>query len=646
MKNIYALLVIVLILPGFKPRAQAPRNYLSKVYAAKGRAASLTGITKWRDNEQKNIRQAVQELPADIRQKLLDNADAELKRPWAVIQLSDYMEYKINGDRVKFEKLYFDRRIRLARLVIADLVSPQEKYINEVANGLWLIMEESTWVLPAHTYLQKAGDGPPDPEERVIDLFAGETSSHLSWIKLLLKPELDKISPLIVKRIDVELNTRIVEPYLKRNDLWWMGFTGRKPNNWNIWVNTNILRTALLAVDNNDARLRIIEKSIRSADIFVNAYPNDGGCDEGPSYWAGAGGCLGEYLSLLTEVSGGKLNWKRYPLIHNIGTYIYKAHIDSTRFMNFADASASAVPQPSRILNFGNLYDDALLKGFASYANHLAPASGIYGATVTAFAANLKVRKQLEAITPKAPQLKDNWLPDLQVLMLRENAGSKKEMTFMAKGGNNGESHNHNDIGNFMIYQDGAPVLIDIGKGTYSKQTFSDDRYQLYNMQSAWHNCPTINGVDQHEGAAFKASNVSYVPGVTHQVFVLDLAGAYPATAGVNHWIRKFDYQPGVDLTLTEKYDLKQNKEPFALRFIACKPAKIDGNGIIILSNLTLTSAIKMEYDPTLLEASVEEKPTDDTSIAKAWGPKIYRIVLKSKSAALKGEVVVKFSKQ
>lgn len=646
MKNLYSLLVIVLISPGFKLQAQTQRNYLAKVYAANGKSASLASITKWRIEEQKNIRQAVQDLPADVRQKLLDNADEELKRTWNTLLLSDYTEYKIDGDRAKFEKLYFDRRIRLARFVIADLISPQSKYINEIANGLWLIMEESTWVLPAHGYLQKAGDGPPDLEDKVIDLFTGETASHLSWIKLLLKPELDKLSPLIVKRIDHELSTRVVEPYLKRNDLWWMGFTGRKPNNWNIWINTNMLRTALLAVDQSPVRLRMIEKSIRSADIFVNAYPNDGGCDEGPSYWAGAGGCLGEYLTLLSEVSGGKLNWKKYTLIHNIGTYIYKAHIDSNRFMNFADANASAVPLPSRILNFGNLYQDTLLKGFASFAYHLAPASGIFGATVTAFVANVKVRKQLNTITPKAPQLKENWLPDLQVLLLRENTGSNKGMTFMVKGGNNGESHNHNDVGNFMIYQNGSPVLIDIGKGTYTKETFSDDRYKLYNMQSQWHNCPTINGVDQHEGITFKANAVSYTPGPTHQLFNLDLAGAYPVSAEINHWIRTFDYQPGQGLTLTENYDLKQNKEPFALRFITCKPVRIESNGTIYLSNLASTATLKMEYDPTLLDASVEEKPTNDANIAKAWGPKIYRIVLKSRSAVLKGKVVIKFSKQ
>ncbi len=63
-----------------------------------------------------------------------------------------------------------------------------------------------------------------------------------------------------------------------------MGFDGAKPNNWNIFINTNILSTALLAVDNSTVLNEVIAKSIQSADKFLNSYPNDGGCDEGSSY--------------------------------------------------------------------------------------------------------------------------------------------------------------------------------------------------------------------------------------------------------------------------------------------------------------------------------------------------------------------------
>ena len=77
-----------------------------------------------------------------------------------------------------------------------------------------------------------------------------------------------------------------------------------------------------------------------------------------------------------------------------------------------------------------------------------------------------------------------------------------------AKGGHNAESHNHNDVGNFIVYADGRPVLIDAGVGTYTAKTFSPQRYEIWTMQSAYHNLPTINGFLQKDGRQFRAENV------------------------------------------------------------------------------------------------------------------------------------------
>ena len=43
-----------------------------------------------------------------------------------------------------------------------------------------------------------------------------------------------------------------------------------------------------------------------SVDKFLNPHPEDGGCDEGPSYWNHAGGSLFDCLELLFNASDGK----------------------------------------------------------------------------------------------------------------------------------------------------------------------------------------------------------------------------------------------------------------------------------------------------------------------------------------------------
>ena len=50
------------------------------------------------------------------------------------------------------------------------------------------------------------------------------------------------------------------------------------------------------------------------------------------------------------------------------------------------------------------------------------------------------------------------------------------------KAGNNDDSHNHNDVGSFILFKQGAPFIIDIGVETYSKKTFSPERYEIWTM--------------------------------------------------------------------------------------------------------------------------------------------------------------------
>lgn len=75
---------------------------------------------------------------------------------------------------------------------------------------------------------------------------------------------------------------------------------------------------------------------------------------------------------------------------------------------------------------------------------------------------------------------------------------NKSGLFFAAKGGYNNESHNHNDAGTFSLYLHTTPVFIDAGVGTYTRQTFSSERYTIWTMQSNYHNLPMINGVPNH----------------------------------------------------------------------------------------------------------------------------------------------------
>jgi len=625
----------------------AQKNYLQNSYAAKGGASLLSNIDSWKSSEKQYILQQIKDLPEPVKKDFIAIADQSLTTAWSQIRLSDYQEFKNNGNRVNYEALNFSRRSKLSALCIGELIEGKGRYLTEIANGLWLIMEESTWVLPAHLY----GTNPegPDPAAPIIDLFAAETAAHMTWIRLLLQEQLDGFSPVLIQRIDRELETRIIKPYMATDGFWWMGFDGKKKqNNWNIWINSNLLKVAALADKDPERRTAMIEKVIRSADKFIDKYPADGGCDEGPAYWDAAGGCLGDFITILTRISGGKLDWKDSELIHNIGSYIYKAHIDGRRFMNFADAPGLISANPARVFNFGELYNDDKLKSFAAYMAKISGPTGRFmnPGSINAFANNVRVFRELTTLPATAPMPKQNWLPDLQILNLRETEGSSKGLSFMAKAGHNGESHNHNDVGNFMLYMDGEPVIIDLGKGTYTKQTFSADRYKLWYIQSQWHNCPAVNGIDQQAGEKFAARNVRYKAGNATDVFSMDLAGVYPKNAGVKSWNREFVYnRKDGELLLKEKYELLKYIAPSTLNFVACKQPVKEREGLIRLPSFSGKSAITMEYNPDHFAAHIVEQPVDDGSLAAVWGKTVYRVTLTYKNESLRGGQSIRFKK-
>jgi hypothetical protein len=640
----YTLFTFLLFALGINASGQSKPNYLYRIYTDQGKASTLNSVDSIKITELAHIKDQLRNIPESSKKQIIASADKALASPWGVLLLTQYNEFSRNGNRVNFENKYFERRNKLTALLIGEIVERKGRYLPEIINGLGLILEESTWALPAHMGYQKAKGGMADVDDPIIDLFDGQTGALVAWTRFLLKDDLVRFSPLLLKRIDYELNRRVFEPYSSRDDFSWMGFKGGKMNNWNTFINTNVLTAALLAQEDKTKRTLIVDKTIRSLDNFLNDYSADGGCDEGPSYWNMAGGSLIQYLDLLSTFTNQKLDFSKNQLLHNMGTYIYKVHIDGRYYVNFADAGAMITQDPLKIYLFGKLFNDKQLLDFAAYVLKINnSASGYNLADISSFIGSLDANIALNKAIPKAPQPRQSWLPDLQVLTLRQNAVSAKGLFFAAKGGNNDESHNHNDIGNFILYKDGMPVIVDAGVGTYTKQTFSKDRYKLWYMQSGWHNCPAINGVDQQNGPNFKATQVSYSQSKSQMKLSMDLAAAYPADAQVNSWFRTFTFNTikGV-LTLNEAYDLKKAIAPVTLNFLVDGTVTEESKGHLKLTNPT-GQTVLLSYDPQAFDFKVENKPITDARLASSWKTSLNRVSLIVKGDKLKGNKSVVF---
>ncbi len=162
-------------------------------------------------------------------------------------------------------------------------------------------------------------------------------------------------------------------------------------------------------------------------------------------------------------------------------------------------------------------------------------------------------------------------LDTLQIATMRTD-----RMTAVIKGGHNAEGHNHNDVGNFILFS-GSPLIIDVGVGVYTRQTFSSERYSIWIMQSSWHNLPEINGHMQPPGGKFRASAFTCADGTAS----LTLTDAYPPEAGLVRYVRTLSVR-GDDVTLNDRYAFAAKDNTVTEHFMTREEPVIEGNRVRI----------------------------------------------------------------
>jgi hypothetical protein len=631
----------LLAAPQHRAAAQnSQRNLIARRVTPETLRASLLPREKWQPYPAAADRGAWEGLPADVRKDILANGEKQLKGDWPVLPVTVFLEFKRNGNRSHYEHLRTLRRGRLMDLTIAECVDNKGRFLDEILNGLWATCEETYWGLPAHLSAQKAGFGLPDVKEPIVDLFAAETSAQVAWTMYLLEPALAKLSPLLLPRLYYEMDHRILTPNIERDDFGWMGIVkpGQPPkslNNWTPWICSNWLTTALIAERDAKRRVLAVQKILGCVDRFLNGYADDGGCDEGPGYWNEAGGALFDNLELLRSASNGTLDLFDEPLVKEIGRYIYRAHIADSYFTNFSDAPAKVTLPADMVYRYGKRIGDSKMMALGGWAeaeqSHNRPTGGSLGRTIPA----LFDLTELRAAKAKPPYVRDAWFEGIGVMIARRQEGSTSGLYLAAQAGHNAKSHNHNDVGNFIVFANGKPAIIDVGVETYSAKTFSGQRYEIWTMQSAFHNCPTIGGVMQKPGRQYAASEVTHEVTDGAAQLAMNIEKAYPAEAGLKSWRRTFRLDRAQnEIEVRDKYEMAKPTGEITLTLMSPCPGKVTAPGELTL----LPAGVKVLFDGQILKASTEEIPITDAHLQSSWGDRLYRILLTADRPALAGD--------
>lgn len=593
-------------------------------------------------------RLAWESLPNSTRERWIGLAERYAEYAWPAIRADYYRAYWTTGNLSRHTEAVFERRSVLGIMAVAECMEGAGRFLGQVVNGIMAVCEETTWVPPLHRLhtKQNMDECMPDPSDHRVELVTATTTDLLVWIRYLLKERLDAVSVRICRRIEQEIRARMLEPYMAYDDYWWMGFTeGTRVNNWNPWCNGGALMGFLLLERDSGNRAEAVRKIMRSLDAFIHTYPEDGCCDEGPMYWGASGGGLYGCLELLGEASGGKIDVFAEPLVRDIGTYIYKAHIHGDYFASFADGDAKAGIEGDVVYRYGKSIGDDRLMRFGASRSAAGPDIhgwfGMYGHLRNLF--QERERAELEA---KAPCVRDAWFAHTQVMIARERNGSELGLYIAAKGGHNLESHNHNDVGSFIVFVDGYPLFVDLGTEEYKAVTFGPDRYELWYLQSQYHNLPTVRGVLQRNGLAYRAKDAHYSQDETAAQLTLDIADAYSEEAGILSWRRTFKLarESGPHIAITDRFSLREPAANIEYNLITPYEPEMSEPGLFRFE-YAAGRRVELTFEAACLNARCEKIDWMDDRLKRNWGERMYRLVFAEKQPLKDGKRTMIVSK-
>jgi len=499
------------------------------------------------------------------------------------ITYSDFRRYWDTGDRGLYEAKYFSRRLSLDCSALLALLYPEEeKYITRLMDTVYTVCDEYTWCLPAHQKVLEVNNN------SVVDLFAAETAFALSEIYAMLE---DRLDPLIKDRIKTEIKRRVISSYMSKEPYSWWETSG---SNWNAVCTGSVACTVMILFPELFDSLK--PRFDRAIEYYLDGFRDDGICVEGCGYWHYGFGFFTVYADMVREFTGGETNYFAREKVKTVSTFIQKMFLSGRASVSFADGG--------RTLNYHI--------GLLHYLKHEYPDSVAVFSPEYSYNYDTCARfcLQLRALLWFDEELYTNYesaqsacffAPDSQWLMKTTHSYG-----FAAKGGNNDELHNHNDIGSFIFAKNGRQILTDLGAGVYTRQYFSKERYTILECMSRGHSVPIVGDKYQVNGKQYASKNTKYENGV----FSTDIVGAYPDCT-LSSLVRSFSFTD-TSVTLRDKfvYGCDEDSTPdITERIVTLAEPSVNSEGCVAVDMATV------KYDPDLCSVNIsyEKRLCGDT---------------------------------
>ena len=400
---------------------------------------------------------------------------------------SEYDKYfngKIIAPRTVFDVIgnndhesYFRLINQLEYSALMALIYPDnEEYYKNLLQVVWAYCNEYSWAPLGHynDYYQRK---PSDYDPGLLDIFACSVGFSMAEIKHLFK---ERFPRLLVDRMTAEIRRRTIEPYVNRKFFW-----ETHDNNWTAVCNGSV--GAVLMYEAPDLYYKYQKRLHDAMECYLAPYRDDGMCVEGTAYWGFGFGFFCNYAMLEREFTNGEVDWFKRDKVKAISTYIQRMYLQPKVVASYSDCNFKEVYWYGLAHMLRQVYPNDVQKLPMLDVNLFSYVHFSFGLRTFLYFKQENVTEKLENGS-----------------FYSENCAYFTKRTdnygFTCKGGDNGESHNHNDVGSFILARNNKQILCDLGypgPTAKTKNYHGSDRYSNFNPSALSHNIPFFNGIPQ-----------------------------------------------------------------------------------------------------------------------------------------------------
>jgi hypothetical protein len=395
-----------------------------------------------------------------------------------------------------------------------------------------------------------------------------------------------------------------MRPFSDDYILWWE--TAR--TNWSSVCAACLGCAAIYNIKDPKRLVVILRRVINSLECYLQGFDDDGITTEGLSYWQYGFSYFVFFTELLKERTAGKVNLFKGELgekIQKIVRYPTYLQLSDGKIVNFSDAVENFKPRVGLLMKleqtFGEMsydysqcanYNDDHTEKWVYFFRDI-----LWG--------DLKVQNYKKSAGNSTHFFsKPQWLID------KRETKQGAIIAFAAKGGHNGESHNHNDLGHFIVHMCGVNLFSDLGPPEYTQQYFDNEqRYNSFNASSKGHSVPVINGKLQISGDNAFASIINFKSDEENTSLSLDLTHAY-GIEYLNKFVRTFvwvsDKNNSADLFLSDKFEFTSGENVVEEVFITTHQPSFTDDGRILIKKDVATASL--EFDSEHWQGRIEKE--------------------------------------